>query len=261
VLKTKEEFRAAVERYRKQLSPEQEAAERKALAEAKKHFAPPLEQTIAQAKKATEAVGEMVRRAADAGKWIDNVHRDLNDAAVTFDNSLALPKRLFETLSRTLSLGEIATASMQLQKSMVRSALSTAAVTKIAVNLAQCATLDLTKTRSGILGIPSPWDWFRRLCEGFSRPKTPKLTRQSNGRPNYIEYAAAIDKLPTTGFWSFQTSSIQLFYGRNSYYGTSGFFPMTAWILKVGWRRRSGLSNAICGPSFVIPEPTTNCVE
>jgi hypothetical protein len=203
----------------------------------------------------------MVRRAADAGKWIDNVHRDLNDAAVTFDNSLALPKRLFETLSRTLSLGEIATASMQLQKSMVRSALSTAAVTKIAVNLAQCATLDLTKTRSGILGIPSPWDWFRRLCEGFSRPKTPKLTRQSNGRPNYIEYAAAIDKLPTTGFWSFQTSSIQLFYGRNSYYGTSGFFPMTAWILKVGWRRRSGLSNAICGPSFVIPEPTTNCVE
>jgi hypothetical protein len=39
VLKTKEEFRAAVERYRKQLSPEQETAERKALAEAKKHFA------------------------------------------------------------------------------------------------------------------------------------------------------------------------------------------------------------------------------
>jgi hypothetical protein len=125
VLKTKEEFRAAVERYRKQLSPEQEAAERKALAEAKKHFAPPLEQTIAQAKEATEAIGEIARQVADARKWVDHAQRELTSRAASFNNSLVVPRGLFERLSRGLCLPEIAEASTQLNKWFELTELST----------------------------------------------------------------------------------------------------------------------------------------
>src|SRR5262249_8186229 len=133
---------------------------------------------------------------------------------VTFKDSLALPPGLLEPLSCRLNLPEIATPSMQLQKSLQPSALSIVAITKIAET--ELATLDLKKACGAILGIPGP---LVSLWEGFNRPETPKLTRRGNGRPNYIEYATEIDKLPTTGLWSLQTSSIQFFYGRNSFFG------------------------------------------
>jgi hypothetical protein len=70
MLKTREQFFDAIERYERQLSPEQEAAEQKALSGEAMDFRPALAETMAQARRATEALGEMVRRAADAGKWI-----------------------------------------------------------------------------------------------------------------------------------------------------------------------------------------------
>jgi hypothetical protein len=125
VLNTREEFFAAIERYRKQLSPDEEAAEWKAFLEEATNFRPALAQAIAQTKKATEAFGEMTRRVADAGEWIAHAQRDLTNLSVTFKNSLALPHGLFEPLSSRLSLPEITVPSTQLQKSFELAGLST----------------------------------------------------------------------------------------------------------------------------------------
>src|SRR5262249_36939133 len=159
----------AVEKNKKPLSSEEEAAERKILQEAAENVIRPLEEAIAQARKATKAYGDMVRQAADERKWIDHAQRELT------------PGTLFA------SLAEIAETSIQLQKSLDDSALSTA-VTKIGIDVPKLATLDL-KEASGILEIHRRFVSFARLCESFNPLKTPTLTRRSKGRPNYVEYA------------------------------------------------------------------------
>jgi hypothetical protein len=81
----------------RRLSPEQEAAEQKALSEAAMDFRPALPEALAQAKKAPEELGGMTRCAA--GKWINDGRRDITGQAVTFNNLLALCPGLFEPLS------------------------------------------------------------------------------------------------------------------------------------------------------------------
>jgi hypothetical protein len=88
MLSTREQFFAAIERYERQLSPEQDAAEQKALSEKATDFKPGLADPLAQVRNAIEALLEPMRSAREVGKRISDAHRDITTLVVSFKRPL-----------------------------------------------------------------------------------------------------------------------------------------------------------------------------
>jgi hypothetical protein len=99
-----------------------------------------------------------VRQVADARKWVDHAQRELTSRAVSFNNSLVVPRGLFERLSRGLSLPEIAEASTQLNKWFELTELSTRVTT----------AFDFTK-QFATTPLIDIWRDVERMASNFSR--------------------------------------------------------------------------------------------